>query len=122
MENSMKAPQKIKNRTTTQFSYSTSGYWSNENNKTTRKRYVYPNVQRSIIHNIQHIEESLGLSTDELKNVVFEEDIKHDGRVKDTELTFPNKHQKYIYKWSSSHWKQTGDWQRKAVNHIEQWK
>ena len=36
------------------------------------------------------------------ENVIFEEDIKQDGRVKDTELTFPNKHQKNIYTWSSS--------------------
>lgn len=82
---------------------------------------MYPNVQRSIIHNIQHIEEKLGLSIDELKNVVLERDIKHDGRGRITELHFPQQTSKYIYKWSSSHWKQTGDWQKKAVNHIGQW-
>ena len=51
MENSMKVPQKIKNRTTIWSSDSTSGYKSKGNKITISRRYLHPHVHCSIILN-----------------------------------------------------------------------
>ena len=56
MENSMKIPQKIKNRTTIRSSSSTAGYLSKEYENTNSKRYMYPNVHCSIIYSSQDME------------------------------------------------------------------
>ena len=56
MENSMKSSQKIKNRTTTQPSNSTSGYSHEENKNTDSKRYMHPYVHCSITSNSQDMD------------------------------------------------------------------
>ena len=56
IENSMEAPQKIKNKTTIQFSDFTPGYLSKENENTNSKRYMHPYVHCSIIYNSQDME------------------------------------------------------------------
>ena len=45
VKNSMKVPQKIKNRTTIRSSNSTSGYLSEENENTNLKRYMLCSLQ-----------------------------------------------------------------------------
>ena len=52
----MEAPQKIKNKTTIQFSDFTPGYLSKENENTNSKRYMHPYVHCSIIYNSQDME------------------------------------------------------------------
>ena len=47
--------QKIKNRTTIQYSNSTPGYLYKENENTSSKRYMHPYVHSSIIYNSQDI-------------------------------------------------------------------
>jgi len=42
MKNSMEGPQNIKNRNIMQFSSSTSGYLTKENENMNLKRYLYP--------------------------------------------------------------------------------
>ena len=49
----IEVPQNIKNRTTIQFSNSTSGYLSKGNKNTNSIRYMHPHVHCSIIHNSQ---------------------------------------------------------------------
>ena len=56
MENSMKGPQKIKNRTTTRSSNFTSAFSPKENKNTNSKRYMQPYVHCSIIYNSQDME------------------------------------------------------------------
>ena len=56
MENSMKVPQRIKNRTTIQCSNSTPGCLYKENKNTNSKRYVDSNVHSNIIYYIKDIE------------------------------------------------------------------
>ena len=53
MENSMEVPQKTKNRTTIRSSNPTPGHISSENSNS--KRYMYPNIHSSNIHNSQDI-------------------------------------------------------------------
>ena len=53
MENSMEAPQKIKNRTTIRSSNPSSGYLFERNEITISKRYLHPHVHCSIIYNSQ---------------------------------------------------------------------
>ena len=54
MENNMKFPQKIENRTTIWSSNCIPGHISRENHKS--KRYIHTNVQCSTIYNSQDIE------------------------------------------------------------------
>ena len=54
--NIMEISQKIENRNTIWSSYSTSGYSSKEHENIDLKRYMYPVVQCSIIHNSQELE------------------------------------------------------------------
>ena len=56
MENNIKLPQKIKNRTTIRSRNSASGYLSEENKKTNLKRYMHPRVYCSIIYSSQDVE------------------------------------------------------------------
>ena len=56
MENSMKFPQKIKNRTAIWSSNFTSGYLSKENENTNLKIYLHPHVRCSIIYDSQDVE------------------------------------------------------------------
>ena len=56
MENSMKVPQKTKNRTTTESSNSTLGYISGKSENANLKRYMHPNVHSSTTYNIQDME------------------------------------------------------------------
>ena len=56
MENSMEVPQKIKNRTITWSSNSTSGYLCEENENTNLKRYMNFYVHSIIIYNSQDME------------------------------------------------------------------
>ena len=58
MENSMQVPQKIKNKTATQTTNSTFGYFSEENKNSNMKRYMCPYVHCSIIYNDQDMESS----------------------------------------------------------------
>ena len=53
MEKSMKIPLKTKNKATISFSNSTSGHISWTDKNSDLKRYMYPNVHNSIIHNTQ---------------------------------------------------------------------
>ena len=53
MKNSIQVPQKIKHRTTSWPSNSTSGYISEESQNTNSKRYMHPNVHCNIIYNSQ---------------------------------------------------------------------
>ena len=55
MENSIKVPQKIKNRTTIWSSNPTSGYIAEDNEIGISKRYLYPHVHWSIIYNSQYM-------------------------------------------------------------------
>ena len=55
-ENSREIPPKIKNRITIPSNSSTSGYSTKENESTTLKQYMNPNVHCSIIYNSQDIE------------------------------------------------------------------
>ena len=66
MENSMEVPLKIKNRTTTWLSNSTSGYLFKENKNTNLKRYVHPMSICRIIYNSQKRNNLKWLLTDEL--------------------------------------------------------
>ena len=56
MENSMKAPQKTKNKTIIWSINSTSGYLFEENENTNLKGYMYPYVHYSTIYNSQDME------------------------------------------------------------------
>ena len=56
MENNKKVSEKIKIRTTIQFSNSTSGYFSEEYKTITLKRCMHPYVHHSIIYNNQATE------------------------------------------------------------------
>ena len=58
--------QKIKNRTTIQYSNSTPGYLYKENENTSSKRYMHPYVHSSIIYNSQDMEQTKCPSTEEL--------------------------------------------------------
>ena len=60
----MENPQKIKNKTTTWSSYSTSGYFSKEHENTNWKRYRHAYVHLSTIYNHQDMD-SKCLSVDE---------------------------------------------------------
>ena len=53
---SMEGPQKIKNRTTIQFSNSTPGHIPKENENTNLKRNMYLNICSSIIYYSQDME------------------------------------------------------------------
>ena len=57
MENTMEAPQKIKNRTTISHSNLNSGYLSKGNEKVL-KRYMHSHAYYSVIHNSQDTETS----------------------------------------------------------------
>ena len=63
MENSMVAPQKIKNRTTIWFGNSTSGCIPERTESRYLKRYLYIHAYSSIIHNSQKVE-ATQVSTD----------------------------------------------------------
>jgi len=63
MENSMKIPQKIKNRTTIWSRNFTGGYLSKANKSPIWKRYIHPYVHCHAIYNSQDMEES-EVSTD----------------------------------------------------------
>ena len=56
MENSVKIPQKIKNRTIIWPNNSSSGYLSKENKNTNSKKYMHPHVHCSIIFKHQDVE------------------------------------------------------------------
>ena len=56
MKNSIKVPQKIKNRTTIKSSNFISGCLPEENKSINSKRYIHPYVHFSIIYNSQDIE------------------------------------------------------------------
>lgn len=56
MENSMVAPQKIKNRITVGFSNLTSGYKPKRIESKFSKRYLYNHVHSSVIHKNQKAE------------------------------------------------------------------
>ena len=56
MEDSKGVPQKVKNRTTTQSSNCTSGYFSEEEKNTNSKRYTHPYIECNIIYNSQDME------------------------------------------------------------------
>ena len=56
VENSMKFPQKVKNRTTLQFSNCTTEYLPKEYSDTNSKGYTHPYVYSSIIYNRQDTE------------------------------------------------------------------
>ena len=56
LENSMKGPQKVKNRTTLQSSNCTSGYLPPKYKNTNSKGYMHPYVYCSIIYNTQIME------------------------------------------------------------------
>ena len=53
MENSIDIPQKIKNRTTIQFSNPSNGSISVGNEISTLKRYLHVHIRCSIIHNME---------------------------------------------------------------------
>ena len=52
----MKVPQKVKNTATIQSSNLTSGYVPEEDEITTSKRYLHPDVHGTIIYNSQDTE------------------------------------------------------------------
>ena len=56
MENSIKIPQKTKNRATIWSSNSTAAYMSEENKNINLKNYMYPNVHNRIIYNNRNME------------------------------------------------------------------
>ena len=56
--NSMEFPQKDKDKTAIWSSNYTTWYISKENKNSNSKRYVYPNVQRSIIYDKQDMEKT----------------------------------------------------------------
>ena len=59
----MEAPQKVKNSTTLQYSNSTSGYLSKENESTNSERYMNSYVHCIVIYNSQDVE-ATQVSTD----------------------------------------------------------
>ena len=56
MENSMKIPQKIKDRTTTPSIICTQWYLSEENENTNLKKDMHPNVHCHILYNSRDME------------------------------------------------------------------
>lgn len=62
MENSMKVPQKIKNRSTYNPEISLLGIYISKGNKIISKRYLYAHVHRSTIYNSQ--DRKIIMSTD----------------------------------------------------------
>ena len=63
LKNSMKTPQKVKNRTTLWSSNCTTGYLPKEQKNTNSKGYMHPYVYCSIIYNSQTME-AVQVSTD----------------------------------------------------------
>ena len=76
MKNSMKDPQKIKNRTTIWSNNPTFGNISRGNKNTNSKRHLHPHVHSSIVYNSQDME-TTQVSTDGWmdKEVVREREI-----------------------------------------------
>ena len=70
-ENTMKFPQKIKNRTTKWSHDSTSGFSSEENQNTNSKRYMNSCVQCSIIYNTQDMETAVLLTDEWIKKIWY---------------------------------------------------
>ena len=87
MENSVEAPQKIKNRTTIWSSKSTSGNISKGNENTNSKRYLHPHVHSSTIYNSQHMEATqMFINRWMDKDVVYTHTIEYYSLIKKNEI------------------------------------